>query len=462
MTGLQRSSPAPTPVTEEDLATRTLHKVSARLIPFLFLLYVVCFLDRVNVGFAALRMNHDLRLGDGVYGFGAGIFFIGYALFEVPSNLLLARVGARRWIARIMLSWGVLASAMMFTRGPLSFYVLRFLVGVAEAGFFPGIIFYLSEWFPARERARAISRFMTAIPISGLIGGPLSGALLGLDGNLGLHGWQWLFLLEGIPSVMLGFVVLWYLPDRPTDARWLTAQERTWLSRQLDAEHAAVEQRHGATVLGALRSGTVWQLALMVFAGVGLGQYALALWLPQIVRSFGGLSDFMVGVATALPYLVAAVAMVAVGAHSDGRGERCLYIAGASAAAAIGFTASAFVHSFPLILVSLSVALAGLWSFHGPFWTLPSQFLTGSAAAGGIAVINTMSALSGFVGPFVVGLLKGASGDFRTGFLMLALASLVGAGMALALRRSPRLSSTAPSTAALTAVASHDDGPALP
>jgi ACS family tartrate transporter-like MFS transporter len=426
-------------VTDRDFEQATLRKVTWRLIPFLFVLYVVCFLDRVNVGFAALRMNHDLGLSDAAYGFGAGVFFIGYALFEVPSNLLLARYGARRWIARIMITWGVLAAAMMFTRGPLSFYALRFLVGLAEAGFFPGVIFYLSEWFPARERARAIARFMTAIPISGLIGGPISGALLGLDGLHGLHGWQWLFLLEGIPSALLGLAVLRFLPDRPQDARWLAPAEQAWLAGRLSEERAQLEQRHGLSVLQALRNGTVWKLALLVFFGVGLGQYALALWLPQIVRSFGGMSDAMVGVVAAVPYLFAAVAMVLVGISSDRTGERCLHMAGSVLAAAIGFVASAYLESPALIVLALSLAAAGLWSFHGPFWTLPSQFLTGSAAAGGIAMINTVSAMSGFVGPYAIGLLKGASGDFRSGFLVLALASTAGAVMAMRLRRAPRL-----------------------
>jgi ACS family tartrate transporter-like MFS transporter len=274
----------------------TLAKVTRRLLPFLFLLYIVCFLDRVNLGFAALQMNHDLGFGPAVYGFGAGVFFLGYILFEVPSNLMLARVGARVWIARIMITWGLVSSAMMFVRGPLSLYGLRFLLGAAEAGFFPGIIYYLSGWFPATQLARAIARFMVAIPLSGVIGGPLSGAFLSLDGRLGLAGWQWLFLLEGVPAVLLGFVVLAYLTDRPDQAAWLTPAERAWLGTRLGEEREERERRHGLSVRQALANGTVWRLGLLLLLCNSFGVYLLGLWLAQIVREFSGLSDFEVGV----------------------------------------------------------------------------------------------------------------------------------------------------------------------
>jgi MFS transporter, ACS family, tartrate transporter len=426
-----------------DLERATLAKVTRRFAPFLFLLYIVCFLDRVNVGFAALQMNHDLGFSAAVYGFGAGVFFLGYALFEVPSNLILVRVGARVWIARIMVTWGLLAAAMMFVRGPLSFYGLRFLLGVAEAGFFPGIIYYLSQWFPAAERAKAVARFMTAIPLASVVGGPLSGALLGLRGHFGLAGWQWLFLLEGLPAVVLGFVVLAYLTDRPEEASWLTTTERAWLSTRMSREHEACEQRHGLSVLQALSNGTVWQLALLILLCASFGQYVLGLWLPQIVRGFSGLSDFMVGLVTAVPNLAAAAAMVLVGAHSDRSGERVIHIAAAASVAALGFLASAYLHSPVLIVLALSLGAAGLQSAHGPFWTLPSMFLSGRAAAGGIALINSLANLSGFVGPYVIGLLRGASGDFHSGLLLLALVPLAGAALALRLRRSPVLATVA-------------------
>jgi len=417
------------------LEQETLRVVSRRLIPFLFVLYVVSFLDRVNVGFAALEMNHDLGLSPAVYGFGAGIFFIGYSLFEVPSNLILARVGARRWIARIMITWGVIAAGMMFIRGPRSFYALRFLLGIAEAGFFPGIIFYLSEWFPADARARAVARFMTAIPVSGMIGGPISGALLGLGGWLGLAGWQWLFLLEGLPAVALGFAVLRYLPDRPENAAWLTLEQRACLVDRLATERQQCVEHHGFGVARALSSPIVWQMGLLVFLSISFGQYALGLWLPQIVRGFSGLSDLQIGFVSAIPNLVAAVAMVIVGAHSDRTGERCLHIAAASAVAAAAFLACALVKSPTLAVMFLSIASAGLLSAHGPFWPLPSKFLTGAAAAGGIALINSLANLSGFAGPYAIGLLNTASGDFRTGLLLLAFVPLAGMGLALRLRQ---------------------------
>jgi MFS transporter, ACS family, tartrate transporter len=425
----------------ESVGRTTVAKVSRRLLPFLFLLYVVCFLDRVNLGFAALQMNQDLGFSPAVYGFGAGIFFLGYVLFEVPSNLILARVGARRWIARIMITWGLIASAMMFIRGPLSLYTLRFLLGAAEAGFFPGMVYYLSNWYPADERARAIARFMVAIPVSSVVGGPISGALLELNGKMGLTGWQWLFVLEGLPAVLLGFVVLAYLTDRPEEATWLTTDERAWLTAQLGEEREQRERLHGVGVVQALLNPTIWQLGVLILLCNAFGVYVLGLWLPQIVRSLAGLSDFMVGVVTAVPNLVAAVAMVLVGAHSDRTGERLLHIAAAAATAALGFLGSAYLHSPVLVVLALSLAAAGLLSSHGPFWPLPSIFLGGSAAAGGIALIVSIANLAGFVGPYLMGVLRGASGSFQSGLLGLAVASLAGAALALWLRRSRLLRS---------------------
>ena len=271
---------------EPPLARNTLSKVGWRLLPFLLLLYVVAWLDRVNIGFAALQMNRDLGFSAAVYGFGAGVFFVGYALFEVPSNLILARVGARRWISRIMITWGLLSIAMMFVDDAASFYVLRFLLGVAEAGFFPGIIYYLGHWYPAAERARAISWFMLAIPLSTVVGGPLAGVILGLNGWHGLTGWQWLFLLEGIPAVVLGVVVLFYLTESPEEARWLEPRERDWLAAKVRAEHAAARERHGIDLRAALLHPTVWRLAVVLFA-CQCCSYGLTLWIPQIVQGHG-------------------------------------------------------------------------------------------------------------------------------------------------------------------------------
>ena len=298
----------------DGIAAAAVARVSRRLIPFLFLLYILNFLDRVNVGFAALEMNRDLGFGPAVYGFGAGVFFLGYCLFEVPSNLVLYRIGARLWIARIMVTWGLAASAMMLVHTPWSFYLFRFLLGVAEAGFFPGIIFYLTYWYPARERARAYAWFLAAIPVCGVIGGPISGALLGLDGRLGLQGWQWLFLLEGIPSVLVGIAVLWLLPDRPRDARWLPAVERAWLEERLAAEGHDRIAHHGESLRRALGNPMVWWLGLSYFLLV-VALYGFALWLPQLVKASGEFTNFEVGVITAIPYAVAAVGMVLVGRH---------------------------------------------------------------------------------------------------------------------------------------------------
>jgi ACS family tartrate transporter-like MFS transporter len=419
---------------ESSIGKATLRAVSRRLIPFLFVLYVVSFLDRVNVGFAALEMNRDVGLSSAVFGFGAGIFFVGYSIFEIPSNLILARMGARLWIARIMITWGLLASGMMFVQGPITFYVLRFLLGVAEAGFFPGIIFYLSQWFPSEARARSVARFMTAIPVSGMIGGPISGALLGLNGWQGLTGWQWLFLLEGLPAVVLGVVVLFHLPDTPQVAAWLQPEQRKWLVDRLAIERARCIEHHDFSVLRALSSKVVWQMGLLVFLSISFGQYALSLWLPQMVSGFSGLSNLQVGFISAIPNLVAVIAMVIVAAHSDRTGERCLHIAAASAIAAVGFLGCALVQSPAASVIFLSIAAAGLLSAHGPFWPLPSKFLSGAAAAGGIALINSLANLSGFAGPYAIGLLNDASGNFQSGFFLLALAPLAGAVLALRLR----------------------------
>lgn len=416
------------------LEERTARKVAGRLVPFLFALYVVCFLDRVNVSFAALHMNRDVGLSDAAYGLGAGIFFIGYALFEVPSNIVLARVGARRWIARIAISWGLLSAAMMFVQGPRSFYVLRFLLGLAEAGFFPGIIYYLGSWFPAAQRARAISWFMTAIPISAVIGGPVSGALLGLSGRLGLAGWQWLFLLEGLPSVLLGIAVLWYLTERPADATWLSVEERTVLETALAREHEHRSRRPHVSLRKMFAHPTVWELGA-IYAMASAGTYGMTLWLPQIIKGVSASSDFEIGVMSAIPNVVAAVAMVLVGRHSDRSGERCLHVAGCALAAALGFAAAAYLSSAWLALAALSIAAAGLNARYGPFWALPSMFLGEEAAAGGIAFINSFGAAAGFVAPYVIGLVRGATGSFRGGLLFLAAMLLGSAYLAFALRR---------------------------
>ena len=416
-----------------DLRRAAVARVSRRLIPFLFLLYILNFLDRVNVGFAALEMNRDLGFGPAVYGLGAGIFFLGYCLFEVPSNLVLYRTGARRWIARIMVTWGLAASAMMLVHTPWSFYLLRFLLGVAEAGFFPGIIFYLTYWYPARERARAYAWFLAAIPVCGVIGGPLSGALLGLDGRLGLQGWQWLFLLEGIPSVLVGFAVLWLLPDRPRDARWLSPAERTWIEERLAVERADHVAAHGESLRRAMRNPVVWWLGLSYFLLV-IALYGFALWLPQLVKARGDFSNFEVGLITAIPYAFAAVGMVLVGRSSDRTGERHLHLILPPVAGALGFLATTRAGSTGVLVAALSLCAFGVLGWLGPFWALPTAFLREQAAAGGIALINSMGAVGGFVGPYLIGNIKERTGEFAPGLLLLAGSLSAAAIIVLGLR----------------------------
>lgn len=436
MPGDPAAPAAPPRFAPSEPARAAVGKVTRRLVPFLFLLYILNFLDRVNVGFAALQMNRDLGFGPAVYGFGAGVFFLGYCLFEIPSNLILFRTGARLWIARIMVSWGVAACAMMFVTSPGSFYLLRFLLGVAEAGFFPGIIFYLTYWYPAAERARAYSWFLAAVPLSGIVGGPISGALLELHGFLGLAGWQWLFLLEGLPSVVVGLAVLAYLPDRPSHARWLAPAEREWLERTVAAERERAVSRHGATLRRALADPLVWRLAATYFLIV-VGLYGLALWLPQLLRAAGGLSDLEIGIWSAVPYLIAAAAMVLVGRHSDRTGERHLHLALPCLAAALGFVAAAYASHPAAMVAALSVAAAGVIGTLGTFWAVPTAFLKEQAGAGGIALINSIGAVGGFVGPYLLGQVRDRAGSFQPGLLTLSAALVGAAGLVLNLRRRP-------------------------
>jgi ACS family tartrate transporter-like MFS transporter len=415
-----------------------LRKATWRLLPFLGVCYVVAWLDRVNVGFAALQMNADLGFNAAVYGFGAGVFFVGYALCEVPSNLILYRVGARRWIARIMITWGILSSAMMFVRDPVTFYVLRFLLGAAEAGFLPGVIYYLGDWYPGRERARAVSWFMSAIPLSTVVGGPLAGALLELDGVMDLAGWQWLFMLEGLAAVLLGFVVLVVLPDRPEHAAWLTREEAAWIMARVKAEQTEARERHGFDLRRALLHPIVWQLGFVSFT-FQAGSYGLNLWIPQIVQVMSGASELLVGFISAIPYVAAAAGMVIIGAHSDRSGERFYHIALPSLVSACAFIAAGMLVSPVLGMIALTVAAVGDLGTRGPFWALPTRFLAGTSAAGGIALINTLGSLGGFVGPYAVGLAKNFTDSFAGGLAVLAALLVAGAVATLALRGAPLL-----------------------
>ena len=418
-----------------QLGRATLAKVGWRLLPFLLLLYIVAWIDRVNIGVAALQMKPDLGLSDTVFGFGAGIFFAGYFLFEVPSNLILVRVGARFWIARIMITWGILSVLMMFVQGPTSFYVLRFLLGVAEAGFLPGIIYYLGSWFPGAERARAVSWFMVAIPLASVIGQPLSGLLLELDGWHGLQGWHWLFLLEGLPAVALGFVVLAYLPDSPDKAKWLAPTERKWLTERIGAEQRTAQVRHGSGGWStAFSHPTVWLLALVLFA-CQTGNYGLQFWIPQIVQGLSGYGNLTTSMIAALRYAAAAVGMILIGRSSDRTGERLLHVAIPSAIAGVAFIVGAQFMLLLPAMIALTIASVGDLGTRGPFWALPTRFLTGSAAAAGIALINTCASLGGFFGPLAIGFLRDRTGGGNAaGLVVLGVLMLLAAVGALGLR----------------------------
>jgi ACS family tartrate transporter-like MFS transporter len=422
-------------VDDSALAAAALRRASAHLLPFLFVLYVFNFLDRTNVGIAALQMNRDLGFSASAYGLGAGIFFIGYALFEVPSNLILARVGARRWIARIMVSWGLIATAMMLVRTPMQFYVLRFLLGVAEAGFFPGIVYYLSEWFPTPQRARVLSRFMIAIPLSSAIGNPLGALLLRLDGRSDLSGWQWLFLLEGIPSVLLGVAVWRYLPDRPEAARWLAPDERAWLVARRDRERTGSPGTAGVPALAALAHPAIWLSALLYFLMMTTN-YSYTFWAPILIRDALNATATAVGVITGGIACVAAGVMLVVSARSDRTGERFGHAAACALVSALGCLGAALLPSPVGRVIALAAVFVGVAGFFAPFWCIPTALLQGTAAAAGIALVNSIGNLGGFAGPYVVGLLQDATGGTRGAFMGLAGLAASGAALCMALRRS--------------------------
>ncbi|WP_225645802.1 MFS transporter [Bradyrhizobium australafricanum] len=416
----------------QDIEQTTITKISYRLIPILIVAYFFCVLDRVNVSFAALTMNADLSFSPLVYAWGAGIFFFGYFILEIPSNLALHRFGARRWIARIMILWGIISAGMAFVTGPTSFYVTRFLLGLAEAGFFPGIILYLTYWFPAEYRARVMSAFILGAPLSAVIGGPLCGLLLELNGFLGLKGWQWLFITEGIPSVVIGIVALLYLDDRPADARWLSPQQKTWLEGRLANERASVETTHKYSLGQALRSPRVIALGLVYF-GLLAGLYGVQFWLPQIVKGFG-LSNLQTGFVSALPFAFGGLAMIFWGARSDRKRERVWHIVLALLVSAGGLAASAYGGSLVITMLALIVAsMAGFAAF-GLFWTLPSALLTGAAAAGGLALINSIGSLAGFGGPYLVGWIKDGTGSAVAGLLFLSVLPLLAAAIVTLLK----------------------------
>ncbi|MGO8868300.1 MAG: MFS transporter [Alphaproteobacteria bacterium] len=430
----------------QDLEARTIRKASARLIPFLIVCYFIAYLDRVNVGFAALTMNKALGLTATMFGFGSGIFFLAYFLFEVPSNLCLDRFGARKWIARIMISWGILSGLTAFIPGiaratglsdGTTFYVLRALLGFAEAGFFPGIIFYLTLWFPSVYRGRIIGAFMAAVPVSSAIGAPISGMILGMDGVGGFAGWQWLFLIEAAPAMLLAIVTYFYLTDRPADAHWLAADERAWLSGRLEAERRQREAVHDLSVWQAMLNPRVWALSLVYFGAVAC-LYGVGFWLPQIIKAFG-LSNAMTGWVTAIPYAVGAVFMVWYGRRSDAKAERKGHAALALLIAAAGIAGSTLTRDPTLTVVAFTIGACGVFAILPVFWTLPTAVLSGTAAAAGIAVINSLGNLSGFFGPYAMGWIKDATGSFAGGLLLIAALAVMGAVIVLVLGHDPAL-----------------------
>ncbi|HEV2571991.1 MAG TPA: MFS transporter [Beijerinckiaceae bacterium] len=419
-----------------DIEASTMRKVSWRLIPFLILAYFLAYLDRVNLGFAALTMNDELKFSALIFSWGAGIFFIGYFLFEVPSNVILHKVGARRWIARIMVTWGLISALMALVGGPISFYILRFLLGVAEAGFFPGIILYLTYWYPAEYRARILAAFTVAVPLSTVIGAPISGYLLGLDGLGGLRGWQWLFILEGVPSILLGIVTWFYLTDRPAQAGWLSAEQKQWLIARLTKEESAKETAQHMTLSEVLASPKVLVLSLVYFGFVA-ALYGMQFWLPQIVKAFG-LSNLQTGFVTAIPYLFGSIAMVLWGRHSDRTRERVWHVVLPLLLTALALAAASTLTDPVLTMVALTLAAIGIFCTFALFWTLPTAFLSGASAAAGIAMINSIGNLAGFGGPYLIGWIKDSTGSTSTGLLILAVMPFVAALLVVLLRHDRR------------------------
>jgi len=427
----------PEPVAEAALGRATMARVTRRLIPMLMLCYFVAYLDRVNIGFAGLTMNKDLGFSSAVFGFGGGIFFLGYFLFEVPSNVILEKVGARTWIARILVSWGIISGLTALSVGPYSFFTIRFVLGLAEAGFFPGIILYLTWWFPSFYRSRMTAVFMAAIPISNILGSLVSGVLLNLHGLWGLAGWQWLFILEAAPAVVLGIVFYFYMTDRPEHADWLEPEQRDWLIARLAAERAQREAVRHYSLGQALRDRRVLLLSLVYFGG-SYASYGIVLFQPQIVRKLAeGFGT--IGLINAIPYVFGACAMIVWGRHSDRTGERTGHTAIAYSVAAVGLTACALMTDPFMTMAMLVLASIGQSSTGPCFWSLPTAMLSGTAAAGGIALINALGNLGGFFGPYIFGLVRDASGNFTLGLIAIAIGPAMSAIVVLCLGHDRRL-----------------------
>src|SRR6202167_3809368 len=434
----QIATPAVHSQTEADqdvIGRSAQRKAGLRLIPVIGIGYGLAYIDRLNLSFASLQMNRDLHFSASVYGFGAGLFFIGYALCEVPSNLALLRFGAKRWLARIMFTWGLLAAAMMFVRTPFEFNTVRFLLGVAEAGVFPGVIYYLTLWFPARMRARAVSRFYVALPLSTVVMGSVAGWLLGVGGKLGLAGWQWLFLVEGLPAVLFSLVILKLLPDGPAKALWLTPEEKAWLQNQIQADGRHAHLGHDAGVMQALLSPRVWMIGAYFFCAL-TANYAYYFSAPAILQGATGWSVTNVGLLIACFGRAGAAGVLLNRAHSDRTGERALHCIVPCIVMAVGFVTASFAHAPWLVVAALGASFTAFMSMQGPALALPTQFLAGRAAAAGIAAMNTIPMFSGFVGPYWMGVMRDATGSYQSGLRGLALPALGAAAVMFALTRS--------------------------
>ncbi|MEK6286337.1 MAG: MFS transporter [Acidobacteriota bacterium] len=420
-----------------DAADRARKRIMRRILPYLFLLYIINYIDRVNISYANLEMTRDLNFTPDVFGFGAGIFFVGYFLLEIPGTILIELWSARKWIARIMITWGIVAVLMGFMNSATQFYWLRLGLGAAEAGFFPGIIVYLTHWFRYQDRAKAVALFMAAVPLSNFIGSPISGLLLGVNW-FGLAGWRWLFIIEGAPAIILGIVTLFYLTDWPHQAKWLAPDEREWITKELEKEKELKTATHSLGVLQALKHREVVLLALAYFFIV-TSLYGFNFWLPAIIKALSGLPNLIVTLISALPYLAGFIALLVVGWSSDRSGERRWHTAAPMMVAGAGLLLSALTQSNTALAVSMfCIAAAGLYSFFPSFWALPTTFLTGSAAAASIGLINSIGNLGGFVGPYVVGYLNTRTNSFLGAMLYLSFSAMIGAGLILTLRHAPR------------------------
>jgi len=418
---------------ESAVADRALRRISFRVMPFVFILYIVAFLDRVNVGYAALQMADDLGFSAEVFGFGAGIFFFGYLILEIPGSVIVERWSARKWIARIMLSWGVLAIMLAFVKTATQFYTVRFLLGAAEAGFFPGLIVYLSHWFRYEDRAKAVAWFMAAIPVSNLVGSPISGLLLGVNW-LGEPGWRWLFIVEGVPAIILGVITIFYLTDWPREAKWLPDDEKQWIIRELEKEKRERKAVHQISMWQALKHRDVLLLVGAYFFST-VGFYGLNIWLPTILKGASGWSDFKVTMVAMIPHLAGLVGMLAFGASSDRSGERRWHAAGAMMLGAVGYFLVVLAGGNPIMVVAaFCIVAAGADGYFPGFWPLPTAFLTESAAAAAIGLINSFGNLGGFAGPYLLGYVRTKTNSFNIGLVLLALSMLIGAGCVLAVR----------------------------